>query len=213
MFEEIKDDLTRKMRELKLWITDSINDQNQYSNIAKGLYFVYAYGIYEETIRQVVFETINELNKINIKINECIYELYSLVFSKEYDGMYNVGNEHKWEKRWELSDKMINNIDLKIPNIMPTDGKNIRYKQLESIAKCFGMKESILPRSEIGGYIQEMVNNRNCIAHGNKMPKEVGRSFTTHDIKDRCEYISEICNYVIMIYEEYITEKKYLRTT
>ena len=91
--------------------------------------------------------------------------------------------EHKWEKRWKLSDKMINNPKVVISHdMMPTDGKNIRYKQLKSIANSFGMKENVLPRNEIGGYIQEMVDNRNYIAHGNKTPKEVGRNFTILDL-------------------------------
>lgn len=126
--------------------------------------------------------------------------------------MYNVGNEHKWEKRWKLSDKMINNPKVVISHdMMPTDGKNIRYKQLKSIANSFGMKENVLPRNEIGGYIQEMVDNRNYIAYGNKTPKEVGRNFTILDLKNRCDYMEEVCNYVIVEYEAYIQERKYLR--
>ena len=108
LFDEIKNELTRKVCELKLWLAN-IDERNQYCNITKGLYFVYMYGIYEETIRQVVSTTIDELNNADVKLDECAYELYSLIFSDEYDGMYNVGNEHKWEKRWKLSDKMINN--------------------------------------------------------------------------------------------------------
>lgn len=97
LFDEIKDELTRKICELKLWLAN-IDERNQYCNITKGLYFVYIYGIYEETIRQVVSTTIDELNNAEVKIDECIYELYSLIFSEEYDGMYSVGNEHKWKK-------------------------------------------------------------------------------------------------------------------
>lgn len=211
MFDDIRDEAIRKFRELKLWISN-IDKMESYSTSTRGLFFVYIYGIYEEIIRQVVSMTINELNSANVKIDECIYELYSLIFSQEYDGLYNVGNDHKWEKRWEISDKMINNHAVHIPNeIMPTDGRNIKYRQLESIAKTFGMKESILPRNEIGGYIQEMVENRNYIAHGNKTPKEVGRNYTIEDIFRKCDYISEVCMYTISVYEKYISEKKYLR--
>ena len=60
-------------------------------------------------------------------------------------------------------------------------------------------------------YIQEMVDNRNYIAHGNKTPKEVGRNFTILDLKNRCDYMEEVCNYVIAEYEAYIQERKYLR--
>ncbi len=36
--------------------------------LQKGLYFVYIYGIYEETIRQVVSTTIDELNNAEVKL-------------------------------------------------------------------------------------------------------------------------------------------------
>ena len=127
MFDEIKNEVTRKFCELKIWI-QNIDESNSYCNISKGLFFVYVYGIYEETVRQVVTATIDELNQANIKIDECIYELYSLIFCEEYDGMYSVGNEHKWEKRWNVSIKLKSNENVIISNdVMPTDGKNIRF--------------------------------------------------------------------------------------
>lgn len=166
MFNEIKEELTRKICELRLWLSN-INDSDDFSAINKGLFYVYIYGIYEETVRTVVQKTIEELNAKSVKIDECIYELYALIFSAEYDSIYGVGNEHKWEKRWNISDKLTRNPIVSIPNeIVPTDGKNLRYRQLESIAKSFGIHNAILPRAEIGGNIQEMVDNRNYIAHG-----------------------------------------------
>ena len=57
--------------------------------------FTYIYGIYEETVRTVVQKTIEELNAKSVKIDECIYELYALIFSAEYDSIYGVGNEDR----------------------------------------------------------------------------------------------------------------------
>ena len=47
MFDDIKTDLTSKMLELKIWLSN-LNDNDDFSQINKGLYFVYVYGIYEE---------------------------------------------------------------------------------------------------------------------------------------------------------------------
>lgn len=211
MFNEIKEELTRKICELRLWLSN-INDSDDFSVINKGLFYVYIYGIYEETVRTVVQKTIEELNAKSVKIDECIYELYALIFSTEYDSIYGVGNEHKWEKRWNISDKLTRNPIVSIPNeIVPTDGKNLRYRQLESIAKSFGIHNAILPRAEIGGNIQEMVDNRNYIAHGNKTPKEVGREVSVNDLQRKLDHISEACAYIIELYEKYIEEQMYLK--
>ena len=210
MFDEIKEEMTRKICELRIWLSN-INDSDDFSTINKGLFYVYIYGIYEETVRTVVQKTIEELNAKSVKIDECIYVLYALIFSTEYDSIYGVGNEHKWEKRWNVSDKLTQN-PVVIPNeIIPTDGKNLRYRQLESIAKTFGIHNAILPRAEIGGDIQEMVDKRNYIAHGNKTPKEVGREVSVNDLQRKLDHISEACTYIIELYEEYIEERLYLK--
>lgn len=215
MFEDIRDSITRKFLELKIWVANipSGMGDGSFAIISRGLFFVYVYGLYEEIVRQIIFTVISQLNAIGTPIDHCIYELYSLALSPEYDAIYGVGNDHKWEKRWAISDKLKENSRISIVEDLPTDGKNIRYRQLDSIARSFGMKDDILPRAELGGYINEMVDNRNAIAHGNKLPKEIGGRYTNQDLLDRCEFISEICTHICSTYEKYITEGKYLRAS
>lgn len=42
MFDDIKDEATRKICELRIWLSN-INDGDDYSAINKGLYYVYIY--------------------------------------------------------------------------------------------------------------------------------------------------------------------------
>lgn len=215
-FEEIKKEITRKFVELKFWATNIPTNQENadFATISRGLFFVYLYGVYEESIRKTVYATIDALNNSSSKIEDCRYELYSMLFSQEFDALYSVGNEKKREKRWDITNKLISNERIQIQSdLFPTDGRNIRIKQLQSIANSFGVKENVLPRDEIGGYIQELVNMRNDIAHGNKLPREIGRNYTQADLLKRCEILSEVCTYVVSLYEEYIANKSYLNTT
>lgn len=214
-FEDIRTEMTRKFVELKLWVSnipsDSIN--TEFATISKGLFFVYLYGIYEEIVRKTIYATVDALNNSSIKIGDCKYELYAVLFSSEYDALYSVGNEKKWEKRWDIAKKLLSNTQIDIqPDIFPTDGRNIRIRQLQSIANSFGLKGNVLPRKETGGYVQELVNMRNSIAHGNKLPKEIGRNYTPKDLLERCDILSEVCTYVVSMYEKYIVEKSYLKT-
>lgn len=214
-FEDIRIEITRKFVELKLWVSNipSESTNAEFATISKGLFFVYLYGIYEEIVRKTIYATVSALNNSSTKIGDCKYELYTVLFSPEYDALYNVGNERKWEKRWDIANKLSLNMQVDIqPDLFPTDGRNIRIRQLQSIANSFGLKESVLPRNEIGGYVQELVNRRNDIAHGNKLPREIGRNYTQEDLLKRCEILSEVCTYVVAMYEKYIAEKGYLKT-
>lgn len=212
-FDGIRNEISRKFAELKRWVLNIPDDREyaEFSMISKGLFFVYLYGVYEECIRRTVYTTTDSLNRSSSKIGDCKYELYSLLFSPEFDSLRNIGNEKKWETRWNLLNKLISNGGIHIqPDIFPTDGKNIRIRQLQSIANSFGLKENVLPRDEIGGYVQELVDVRNDISHGNKLPREIGRNYTREDLLTRCEIFSELCIYVVSIYEKYIIEERYL---
>ena len=61
MFDEIKNEMTRKICELRIWLSN-MRDDDDFSSINKGLFYVYIYGIYEEIVRQTVQKTIEELN-------------------------------------------------------------------------------------------------------------------------------------------------------
>ena len=214
MFSVVRQKITREFLEVKRWIISIPADgsNSEFQATSYGLFFVYIYGIYESIVKEIVSITIGELNNAGVSINSCIYDLYSLLLSQEYDSLYLVGREKKWEKRWEISEKLKHNPIISIPTtVFPTDGRNIKISQLESLKKSFGINKPVLPRPEIGQYIQEMVEHRNQIAHGDKLPKEVGGSYTQNDILIRCSVTAEICDYLCDIYEEYLVGRTYLR--
>lgn len=106
MLEDVKEDLTRKYRELKIWI-QKFDDTPEFS-IERGLYYVYVYGIFEWLVTSVVQRTIEEINSYNGKISEYIYEVYPLIFSKEFDGIQGSGNKTKWLSRESISTRLLN---------------------------------------------------------------------------------------------------------
>ena len=149
---------------------------------------------------------------MNLNVESYRYELYDLIFSNQYDAIYSAGNKTKWDKRRELSQRIVHNEKVEInPNIMPTDGKNLRRGQLQSIANSFGILSPVLPDESITGYIQELVNNRNYIAHGDKTPEEVGKAYSIDDLKTEYKIYEKTCNYLIDVFQKYIEEKDYLK--
>lgn len=215
MFKDVRAEITRKFLDIKNWIEEIVVDTkniNDNQATSRGLFFVYIYGVYEAIIHHIITSTITELNNSGIASNSCIYELTALLFSNEYDSIYGAGEKTKWEKRWAISDKMKINQPIQISEVLfPTDGKNIRIGQLESLKRTFGIVEPIIPRQEIQGYIHEMVEFRNYIAHGDELPKDVGKRFTKQDILKRHLIIQDECNYLCDLFEDYIVNKKYVR--
>ncbi|MBD2872396.1 MAE_28990/MAE_18760 family HEPN-like nuclease [Paenibacillus arenilitoris] len=178
----------------------------------RGLFFVYLYGVVEYTVKNTVSTCINEINNQSYKYIDLKPLLFSLILDGDFNALFQIGSDKKWEKRWKILSSISSEEIVNISNnLMPTDGKNIRYAQLQSIWKSFCIEKPILPRVDSGGILNEIVEKRNKIAHGEETPEEVGRRFSFDDLERRFEVISELCSYIIAVFEDYLVEKKYIR--
>jgi len=92
---------------------------------------------------------------------------------------------------------------------MPTDGQNIRYRQLESIWKTFCLNDPIFHDGKFRGRLEDIVSNRNNIAHGNQSSAEVGARVTINDLSVRLNDVSSFCSHFISVFEDYVVHKKY----
>lgn len=220
VFNDIKEETTSGFLKVKSYLSElgmalpaPPTSPSDFQNTLKGLFFVYVYGVFERTITKTIGRTISGLNSAGVKISECKIDLLALVLSPEYDALYGAGDNTKWPKRWNVSKKLIEDNQLFIvEELFPTDGKNIRKKQLESLNKSFGNEQPIFPRPEMQGYLEEVVQYRNYIAHGDMLPQDIGKRFTIAELEKRRENIDELCTYLIDSYERYVINGEYLKT-
>lgn len=98
-------------------------------------------------------------------------------------------------------------------SLIPTDGRNIQFKQLESIAVTFGKSGPVIPSNRIQGYIVTTVENRNHIAHGDETPGEVGARITKKDIEENFTSMEELSEYIINQYDLYVKNKEFLKSS
>ncbi|QUW27444.1 hypothetical protein J8Y16_04780 [Bacillus cereus] len=219
MFQFIERESTARLVQVREYLNfikshssiDKPDEEPSYVKGEKGLFFVQLYGVVEYTVRETVATTIASINNEECKYKDCKPLFMSIALNSYFDSLTNIGDSKKWDKRWEIltimnSDSILNLSD----ELMPTDGGNIKYKQLASIWKSFCIEDPILPRQNIGGYLNELVEKRNLIAHGNQTPEEVGSRFTSNDLEIRFAAINELCSYIIATFEDYIVNKKYL---
>ncbi|WP_299176405.1 MAE_28990/MAE_18760 family HEPN-like nuclease [uncultured Chryseobacterium sp.] len=180
-------------------------------NTGKGLFYVHIYGVFEFTISSCIKKTILAINNDNIQINDLQPILLSMALNPECDSISSV-NSRNWKLRWNLFEKIRDNTLTKIiSDLLPTDGKNIRYSQLESIWKTFCIKSPILNAPSIGGRLSDIVDNRNAIAHGNIPAAEIGNRVTMTDLYSRFSEMNNYCSYVIQVFEDYVNNKDYLK--
>ena len=221
MFSQIKQTATTNLHHTKKYLEEvgnlippPPNEPTDFHNSLKGMFFVYLYGVYEAIITSTVLKTIAALNNSQTPLSDCIVDLLPMILNNEYDALHTVSSNKKWEKRWNISQKIRDNSPISInTELVPTDGKNYQYAQLESIVKSFGVPHNPLPRPEIGGHIREMVVNRNHIAHGDELPQDVGKRYTMTELLKRWQEIDEFCTYFVDMFENYINTSEYKKSS
>ena len=177
---------------------------------AKGLFFVHLYSVLEFTVTATVRETILAINKVALAHADIQPLLLSLALDNHCESLAAVGRNKSWQKRWELFRQIKSPEPLAInDNILPTDGSNIQYQQLESIWTTFCIREPVLPDIKLKGRLAEVVEKRNAIAHGREAAGTVGGRFTTADLQQRYSAIDQVCMYVVQVFTDYLKKEHY----
>lgn len=179
--------------------------------ISKGLFFVLLYGAYEFTVKSTVAKSIEIINTDSVLLNDCKPLLLSIALNSNLDSIASVSGK-KWEKRKLLFDNFNTNPSVTIAtDLFPTNGRNLTVNQLQTIWDSFSIEEPVLPRTNLIGRLQELVLNRNAIAHGTSSAIDIGSLNSISDLYIKYADMSEVCSYVIQVFEDYLIKRRYIK--
>jgi HEPN superfamily RiboL-PSP-like protein len=168
--------------------------------VLKGLIFVHLYGIYENAIHSAVRAVLASVRSDQMSPRDLHYKILTLVLHREFASASDAGRLRMWKQRLDL----VNSFDSATPlkslddTIFPSDGSHYRIAQLETIWTVFGIVVPVVPEPRYIGRIEELVENRNAIAHGRRTPEEVGGRYSVSDIEKRVIDIEQIAIYIVM---------------
>jgi hypothetical protein len=150
---------------------------------SKGLFFIHLYGVYEYTVKATVQETIQVINAQGLTVADCKPVLLGMVLDAQCHSLADVGRATMWQKRRELF-QHVNSPSAALINtaVFPTSGRHLRDDQLRSIWLSFDVQGPVLPNPRLRVRINELIENRNAIAHGSSTPAQVGSRYTNADL-------------------------------
>lgn len=61
------------------------------------------------------------------------------------------------------------------------------------------------------GRLEELVTNRNHIAHGTEAAADIGGRYSMNDLDKRYKDINELCAYVISTFEQHLINEDYIK--
>jgi hypothetical protein len=181
--------------------------QRQARAMIKGLMFVDLYAIYEYTVTGAVREALVLMKSRSTPLNTIRWELLGLALHREVTAVVDAGRETAWAKRLELFRRASCSDVLDVPDsAFPDDGSHFRVQQLRTIWSLFGMGSFALPNGHLYPLIEELVNNRNAIAHGRLTALEIGRRYSARDIASKVSRTRRLCWYLARALEKHCSK-------
>ena len=195
-----------RIRELEDLKKVGILALNTYPQKVKDQYYrmciPYIYAHWEGFIVESFKQLISFLNDLHLDKKLVRNELYA--FSLQ-DILKPLAGKQSFEQTCQFAQKFTENYDraLYIDPALLTAKSNLNYKQLVVILGKFGMENCL---TKYQGEINQLVNQRNRIAHG-----ENGITVEYANISDKISMLQEIFDLMILKFEEYLSERMYLK--
>lgn len=172
--------------------------KNQYYRMCIPYIYAHWEGFIVESFKQLI----SFLNDLHLDKKLVRNELYA--FSLQ-DILKPLAGKQSFEQTCQFAQNFTENYDraLYIDPALLTAKSNLNYKQLVVILGKFGMENCL---TKYQGEINQLVNQRNRIAHG-----ENGITVEYVNISDKISMLQEIFDLMILKFEEYLSERMYLK--
>ncbi len=214
----IEKDSDIRIREVSFFLKaiKRLENESGYSPIEikamKGLFFVHLYGVLEFTIVNSVTFLLQKIREDKYNIHQFKPTMLSIVLDSECKSLASSGVKKKWERRWTLFEKIFSSEEATINDtVIPADGMNFKYPQLESIKKALCIGDPIIPEKRLIGKLEELAENRNAIAHGRESPVAIGSRYTVRDLGKRLNDIDLLRSHIITVFKSHYSKKSFLK--
>jgi hypothetical protein len=187
-------------------MADSIKDTSQReATTCKGLMFIQLYGVYEYSVKSTVQTVLSFIRRDTLSPREIHHRALTLAMNGTFDSASRVGPLKTWQKRLELVADLESSQPLHslVDTAFPSDGSHFRPRQIQTIWDIFGLTVPPLPESKFIGRINELVENRNAIAHGRRTADDVGSAYSFEDMRKRVDEVEVISIYLLTEMEKH----------
>jgi hypothetical protein len=111
-----------------------------------------------------------------------------------------------WIKRLEILKKTLSEESITAVNVVPHDGTHFRHTHVELILELLGLKPRFTYRKRHLYKIDEVVENRNSIAHGDETAIAVGKRYSRSDVFKDIRLMKSICFRLIALLSEHCSD-------
>ena len=208
MFATLRSDVVSRFAVMRSFFRATQSFRGDIAAAAKGLAFVQAYAVYEFTVKSAVQISIDAINSHGTMLKEMSPSLLALYLDPELSALRDCGIRGVWNNRIQIFQRAFSSdpVQLSSGTSPPTDGSHYRHTNLLMIFEVFGIRRLPVRRRRHLFRIDEVVNNRNQIAHGSETAEEVGRRYTRPEISHVIDQMESVCLLLVAIFDSYCVD-------
>jgi hypothetical protein len=204
---EVMDRFTTVERYFRVSLPKDARFKGELSQTSKGLVFVQIYAIHEHTVLKVVQHAVDAIAAHSHSYSDLRPSLLSLFLDPQLTALRECGQKSLWDRRLDLLDLAVSNKTASLSQApLPADGSHFRHGHVNLILRVFGITRKLTLRRRHLFFIDQVVNNRNAISHGEETAAEVGRRYSRSDIYRSIRIMQSLCLRLILIFSEYCNE-------
>lgn len=181
--------------------------------ILKGLFYVHIYACVEFAVNKLVVDTLSLIKSKNIMYSHFENKFHTISLHSQLHGVRDCNSKYFLDKSSDIF------IQIDSTNVVTFDEtlvskyiQNVWGKTFNQLTKTLGMSLFTITGRTIAIF-DELVDNRNKVAHGRDSAENVGSSPNYIDLKQKYDIVYVTINTYIDHYELYYQSKDYIKAS
>lgn len=179
----------------------------------RGLFYVSCYGALEWSVTAGVHAYLAAIDEEKVPVSQLDWVFNSIALDGFLKALTNTGDKGKWAARRRVFEAFADGTHCKsAPASMESLLSNIWPKTIEEIFHCFGIKKPWTDSIANLGYMKELVEKRNAVAHGRQTATEAGEGTSFAQLDKIHKATSDVALYFLSTLEEHAKRKLYIQS-
>jgi hypothetical protein len=180
------------------------------NKVFKAAFFLLLYNLVEATVRKSILAIYDSIGKEKLGYQDLSEEVQRVWIQSNQSAIKDLKNKNfAAEMHNKIQPLILNSqIFLSVSYVKDSMAGNLNSKQIKEL--CFNYGISIVRESK---ELDDIKARRNQLAHGELSFTEVGREYAVQDLEDIYKSAVRHLDTVVKKIENYISQKKYKKTT
>lgn len=190
-----------------------LNPLPAFETSLRGLVYVQLYGALEYCVTTLAQDFVSYVSQKQVQHRDIDIQFNAIALDPELTSLATRGEKGKWAARRALFEKLFSSEPVTCnEGAFSSSLQNISPHVIQEVFSCFSISKSPTAEPRHLGYLAEITDKRNAVAHGRQTAAEAAEGKTTADLEILLITISEVCTYVTETVEAHATSLSFIQS-